>query len=66
MVWNLLLLSLTAAIIYMSLWFFVGRWRKKLNTVDVAWGSAFALIAWLVVWQEPTARRTVIAMLVSV
>lgn len=63
---HLLLLSLTAALVYMSLWFMVGWWRKKLNTVDVAWGSGFALIAWLVAWQDPSARSTVIAILVSI
>lgn len=66
MITNLILLSVAAVVAYMSLWFLVGRWRKKLNTVDVAWGSGFALVAWLVVWQEPTARSVLIAILVSV
>lgn len=63
---KLLLLSLTASLVYMSIWFLVGMWRKKLNTVDVAWGSGFAIIAWLVAWQEPTARSIIIAILVSI
>ncbi len=66
MIKDLLLMSLTAALVYMSVWFLVGVWRKKLNTVDVAWGSGFAIIAWLVAWQEPSARSTLIAILVSI
>lgn len=66
MITDLLIYSVTAALIYMSIWFLVGVWRKKLNTVDVAWGSAFAIIAWLVAWQETTARSVLIAILVTI
>ena len=63
---NLIFVNIVAMLVYMSLWFLVGWRRKKLNTVDVAWGSGFAIIAWLVAWQAPSARSTVIAVLVSV
>jgi steroid 5-alpha reductase family enzyme len=66
MITKLLIWSVTAVLVYMSLWFLVAKRRGKLNTVDVAWGSSFALIAWLVAWQAPTARAVLIAVLVSV
>lgn len=65
MIGRLLLINLIAVLLYMTLWFGVGRWRKKLNTVDVAWGSGFALVAWLVVIQQPSIRSWLIAILVS-
>jgi steroid 5-alpha reductase family enzyme len=66
MIVELILWALVTSLLYMSLWFLVGRWRKKLNTVDVAWGSGFAIIAWLVAWQQPSARSTVIAVLITI
>jgi steroid 5-alpha reductase family enzyme len=66
MIPQLLLVNLTAVLVYMSLWFVVGWRRQKLNTVDVAWGTGFALVAWLVVLQQSTARNILIAVLVSI
>lgn len=66
MIGHLLIVNLIAVWLYMTLWFVVGRWRKKLNTVDVAWGSGFALVAWLVVIQQPSARSWLIAGLVTI
>lgn len=63
---TLLLANLTAVLLYMSLWYLVAHKAKKLSVVDVAWGSGFALIAWLTVWQDSSARSILIAILVSV
>ncbi len=43
-----------------------GGGANNLNTVDAAWGSGFALVAWLVAIQQPSARSLLIAVLVSV
>lgn len=65
MLGNLLLMNAIIMVLYMTLWFFVGRWRKQLNVVDIAWGGGFALLAWLVAISEPSARTILIAGLVS-
>lgn len=66
MIGTLILYNLLAMVAYMSLWFLVGWRRKKLNTVDVAWGSGFAILAWLVNYQQPSARNILIAILVTI
>ncbi len=66
MILKLLLINLAALLIYMTVWFAVGKKRNQLNTVDVAWGSGFALVAWLVAVQQPSARSLLIAVLVSI
>ncbi len=66
MVTKLLLINLGVVLAYMAAWFVVGYRKKQLNTVDVAWGSGFAIIAWLVTLQQPSARSLLIAVLVSI
>lgn len=63
---RLYLLSFLALVAYMSVWFVVARYRKRLDTVDVAWGGAFVVMALLVAIVEPTARTLMIAVLVSI
>lgn len=50
----------------MTVWFFVAKSRKRLDTVDSAWGSAFMVAAWSVVVQSWSIRSLVIALLVTV
>lgn len=61
-----LLLSLVVLVVYMSAWFLLARWRKQLNVVDVAWGTGFAIVAWLVALTHNSARSLLIAILVSI
>lgn len=55
-----------AILIYMSIWFAVSKAYKKLSVVDVAWGGGFVLIAWLVATDSPSARSSLIAVLVTI
>jgi steroid 5-alpha reductase family enzyme len=62
-------LLVTASIvifIYMTLGFLLARARKRLDTVDSAWGLGFVLIAWLAVAQRSTGRSLLLAILVSI
>lgn len=65
MVMRLIGINLVAALLYMSLWFVAARKRRRLDTVDSAWGGGFALIAWVTVWQAASWRTAVIALLVT-
>jgi steroid 5-alpha reductase family enzyme len=51
---------------YMTVWFVVARARKRLDTVDTAWGLGFVLLAWSVVWQHSYTQNIVIAILVTI
>ena len=50
----------------MSGWFVVARLRNRLDTVDIAWGLGFVVLAWSTVLQLPTNRSLLIAVLVTV
>jgi len=50
---------------YMTLWFVVARARKRLDTVDMAWGGGFIVVAWAVVVQHASLRSMIVAILVS-
>lgn len=52
--------------IYMTLWFLAARARKRLDTVDTAWGLAFVVVAWSVTVQQANSRSLLVAVLVSV
>lgn len=60
-----LIASFGVIIIYMTLWFFVAKRRKRLDTVDAAWGGGFVLVAWLVALQQPTIRTYMVAVMVT-
>jgi steroid 5-alpha reductase family enzyme len=55
-----------ALLIYMSLVFAIAYKRKRLDTVDVAWGGGFVVVAWLVAGLEPQVRTLLIAILVDI
>ena len=50
----------------MSIWFLVAYERKRLDTVDTAWGLGFVVVAWSVYAQQPSTRSLMIAVLVSI
>jgi steroid 5-alpha reductase family enzyme len=62
---KMLLASVGAILVYMTLWFFVAKRRKRLDTVNAAWGGGFVLIAWLVALQQPTIRTYMVAVMVT-
>jgi steroid 5-alpha reductase family enzyme len=66
MIARLLLVNAIALFVYMSAWFLVARSRNRLDLVDAAWGSGFALVAWLVVLQKPSGHSLLLALLVTI
>lgn len=66
MVGRLLLINALLLWVYMTAWFLVARWRKRLDTVDTAWGSGFMLVAWAVAFQAGfSLPTTLVALLVT-
>jgi steroid 5-alpha reductase family enzyme len=65
MVGHLLYLSAAALFLYITFWCVVGKERNRLNTVDVAWGGGFILIAWIAFVQIRDVRNMMIAVLVT-
>jgi steroid 5-alpha reductase family enzyme len=57
--------AMIVLLVYMSIWFAIAKARKQLNLVDVAWGGGFVLVAWMVAFDQPSARSLLIAILVS-
>jgi steroid 5-alpha reductase family enzyme len=66
MIGRVLLVNAVLLFIYMVLWFLLARARKRLDTVDTAWGLGFVVAAWSAAVQEPTSRSLLIAVLVSI
>lgn len=63
---DLLITGLILVLLYMSLWFVVARKRRRLDTVDSAWGGGFAVLAWLVAIQATSSRTLMVAVLVTI
>ncbi|HMH30966.1 MAG TPA: DUF1295 domain-containing protein [Methylomirabilota bacterium] len=63
---QVLIINAILVLVFMTLAFKVSWFRKRLDTVDPAWGLAFVLVAWAVVAQQPSKRSLLIAILVSV
>lgn len=55
-----------ALLIYMSVVFAIAYKRKRLDTVDAAWGGGFVVAAWLVAGLEPQVRTLLIAILIDI
>lgn len=53
-------------LVYMTIAFGIGYRRKRLDTVDGAWGGAFVIAAWMVAGLEPSARTLLIAILIDI
>ncbi len=51
---------------YMTAWFVVARARRRLDTVDTAWGLGFVLAAWSAYVQHASPRGLLAAILVGV
>jgi steroid 5-alpha reductase family enzyme len=63
---HLLLLNAAAVLVYMTVWFVVARARKRLDTVDNAWGGGYFVMAWVVVAIQRSWLTLVIAILTSI
>lgn len=62
---KVLAINLAALFVYMSLFFLVAKWRKRLDTVDIAWGLGFIMVAWIAAYERTEFHSIVIAVLVS-
>lgn len=62
---HILLVNAILLMVYMTLWFVVARMRRRLDTVDMAWGGGFVVAAWSAVMQNAELRTVVVAVLVS-
>jgi steroid 5-alpha reductase family enzyme len=61
-----LLIAAVVLFLYMTLCFLIAYGRKRLDTVDIAWGLGFVLVAWSIVLQRSSGRSLLLAMLVSI
>lgn len=66
MVLRILLVNLIVVLLFMSLVYLLARARRRIDTVDIAWGLSFIVGAWAVLIQQPTGRSWVVAALVSI
>ena len=62
----LLLANAIGLLIYMSVVFAIARRRKRLDTVDIAWGGGFVVAAWLTAGLELHPRTILIAVLIDI
>jgi len=63
---RLLAVSAGLLLAYMTLAWLIAKGRRRLDTVDIAWGLGFLLVAWSVVLQESNRRTLLVAALVSI
>lgn len=66
MITQLLIVNALALIVYMSVWFTIAKKNDRLDIVDAAWGSGFALVAWISVLQHYSLHSFVLAILVTI
>jgi len=66
MIGKTLLIDAALLFVYMTLAFGAARARRRLDTVDTAWGLGFVLVGWLAYTRQPSGRGLLIALLVSV
>lgn len=61
-----LLVAAALLLVYMTVAFLVARRRKRLDTVDIAWGIGFVIVAWSVLVRQDNAHNWLITILVSI
>jgi steroid 5-alpha reductase family enzyme len=66
MPYSLLALNAAALVGVLSLAFVLARRRNRLDTVDIAWGLGFIVVAWIAYAWQPGATSLLIASLVTV
>lgn len=62
---QIFMINAALILVYMSTWFIVAKTRKRLDTVDIAWGLGFVLVAWSTVVQSPSFHSLLIANMVT-
>ena len=51
---NLFALAAMTLFAYMTCWYVVSMFLKRMDVADIAWGLGFVLIAFLMIWQQST------------
>ncbi len=64
--WAVISINGSLLFVYMTLAFLVAYVRRRLDTVDVAWGIGFILVAWSSYLQQPSGLSLLLALLVSI
>lgn len=62
---DVFIINIALMLVYMSIWFVIAKTRKRLDTVDIAWGLGFILVAWSTVIQSPSFHSLLIANMVA-
>ena len=63
---KILAINFVIVLIFMSAAFAIAYYRKRLDTVDIAWGLGFVTVAFSTVWQKPAITTLVIYFLVAI
>ncbi len=63
---SFVLWNAAALFVYMTIVFVIAYRRKRLDTVDAAWGGAFVVAATMVAGLQPTLRTIIIALLIDI
>lgn len=63
---HLLIVSAIFLFLFMSGWFLIAKSRRRLDSVDIAWGLGFVLIAWVTELQKPSSRSLLVATLIAI
>lgn len=66
MITQLLVVNFLALVAYMSIWFLIAKAHNRLDIVDAAWGSGFALVAWISVLQNYSLHSVLLGVLVTI
>lgn len=66
MILSLLAINIFLLGMYMTGWFAWAQHRRRIDTVDIAWGPGFMLVAWVTWLFQPTLAGFIVACLVSV
>ena len=62
----MILLNLLLSLVFMTAAYYGARVRDRFDTVDIAWGLGFAVIAWVVELRQPNGLSLLLALMVTV
>ena len=66
MTYQTLVVNIVLVWLFMSLVYVIAYRRKRLDTVDIAWGLGFVVVAWSSYLQQPSSQSLAILGLVTV
>jgi len=63
---KLIILNIAIVAIFMTIFYLIAYLRKRIDTVDIAWGLGFVVIAITTMLHRPSATTQIVALLVAV